>query len=468
MRIAIVGLAAALALLALRPAQAQMFNPESFTLSNGLQVVLAGNHRAPAVAVMLYYKVGADDEVPGKTGLAHMVEHMMFQGTTDVPPDEFSRRIAAVGGEDNAFTTADYTAFTETIGSDHLDLVLRLEADRMANLDPRPAQFATEHQAVLEELRMRVDDSPDAMLYQQMEAALFLNSPYHHPVIGWRSEVEGLTIEDVRAFYRRWYAPNDAVLAVSGNVTAAAFRPLVERYFGPIASKVLPPRPQLEEPVPIASRIVELRDPNVHQPDWSRLYLAPSYVQGDRYMVYPLQLLAEIIGSGTTSRLYRGLVVDRKVAVDASADYDPEARSLGVFSLYATPAPGVGLDALDAAMDDEVQGILVNGVTPEEVARAKARIAIRLAYMRDSYQAGARTLGPALASGETVAEVEQWPQHIAAVTADQVNAAAHAVLRDERGVTGRLLPATAATATTAERPSTGAPPSAADLGKQMR
>ena len=468
MRRFVAGLAAAALLsLAAPRAHAQLFHTQSFTLPNGLQVVLVESHRTPAVSNMVFYKVGADDEVPGKTGLAHMLEHMMFQGTKTVAPNQFSAQVSAMGGEDNAYTTADYTTFFQQIGSSHLELVLKLEADRMQNLNPQAAQFATEHQAVLEELRMRVENSPDAELFEQMEAALFLNAPYHHPVIGWRSEVEGLTLDDVKGWYSRWYAPNNAILAVSGDVTLDKLKQLATQYFGPIPKKVLPPRVNLVEPTPIAARTVELRDPNVHEPEWSRLYIAPSYSVGDRQSVYALQLLASIMGGGSTSRLYRGLVLTGKQAVAASAEYDPEARSLGTFSIGATPAPGTDLTALSAAIDQQVKNILTNGVTPEEVARAKQRFATRLAYIQDSYSAGARVVGTALASGETVEDVESWPQRVAAVTADQVNAAAKQVLRDERSVTGRLLPGTGANATTAEQPPSGPPPSP-DMLRQLR
>jgi len=423
------------------PAAAQVFDAESFTLANGLEVVAVANHRAPVVSSMIWYKVGSADEEPGKSGLAHMVEHMMFKGTKTVAPGMFSHLVAENGGRDDAFTSFDYTAFYQDIAVDRLPEVLRLEADRMTNLSLHEKDFAPEHQVVLEELRMRVDNSPGGKLNEQMNASLFLNAPYHHPVIGWRSEVEHFTLADVIAFQRRWYAPNNAILVVSGDITAAQLKPIVEKYFGPLPRRKLPPRVRLDEPPPLAARTVVLRDPNVHQPDWNRLYLAPSYSTGDTKYTYALEVLAEVIGADSSSRLYRHLVIEQKLASEVWAGYSPESLGPTSFDFYASPNPGVDLDKLGAAMDAEILDLVDKGVAADEVERAKTKLRAQVAYARDSYQTGARVLGSALATGRTVADVQEWPQRIAAVTPELVNEAARAVLRDLRSVTGLLLPA---------------------------
>ncbi len=430
------------------PAGAQVFNPETFTLKNGMQVVVVSNHRVPVVRHMVYYKVGAADETAGKTGLAHMVEHMMFKGTKTMPAGAFSQMVAKNGGRDNAFTTADYTAYYQNVAVDKLELVMRLESDRMANLLLKDEDFQPERQVVLEERRMRVENAPGALLSEQVEASLFLNSPYHHPVIGWRNEIEKYTLQDVVDFHRRWYAPNNAVLLVSGDITAAQLKPLAEKYYGVIPARPVPPRQRTEEPPPIAARTVEMRDPDVHQPDWQRLYLAPSYHSGETRLAYPLQVLAEILGGGTTSRLYKNLVVEQKLAASAGAGYEPDSIGPSSFFFEATPRPGVSMDALQTAVAAQIRAIATDGVSAEEVAEAKQRLHTAVAYAKDSYGAGARALGEALCTGQSIADAEAWPARIAAVTPDSVSEAARQVLRDERSVTGLLLPAGPQDATT--------------------
>jgi zinc protease len=430
------------------PAWAQVFNPETFTLKNGMQVVVVSNHRVPIVTHMVWYKVGSADEVPGKTGLAHMVEHMMFKGTKTIPAGQFSHLVAINGGRENAFTTEDYTAFYQNVAVDKLELVMKLEADRMANLALKDADFQPEHQVVIEERRQRIDNEPASLLEERVEAALYLAYPYHHPVIGWRPDMEKYVLKDVVDFHQRWYAPNNAILVVSGDVTAAQVRPLAEKYYGIIPPRPVPPRDRADEPPPAAPRTVELRDPEVHQPAWSRQYLAPSYHYGDTKYAYALQVLSEILGGGETSRLYKDLVVDQRLAASASAGYDPDSVGPSAFSFSCSPRPGVPLDKLQAAMVGEIQSVANDGVKAEEVERAKGRLKASIAYAKDSYQTGARVLGAALATGTSVEDEEGWPQRIAAVTPEQVRDAAKAVLRDERAVTGTLLPATEAEATT--------------------
>jgi zinc protease len=422
-------------------ARAAMFNPETFTLKNGMQVVVVTNHRAPVVCQIVVYKVGSADETPGKTGLAHMVEHMMFNGTKTVPAGQFSHLVANAGGRENAFTTADYTAFYQNVALDKLPLVMKLEADRMANLAPLDADFQNERQVVLEERRMRVENDPAALMEEQVEADLFLASEYHHPVIGWHQDIDGFSLTDVTQFYRRWYAPNNAILVVAGDITAAQLKPLAERTYGAVPRRATPERTRTGEPPPVAERHLEVRSADVHEPTWSRSYLAPSRHAGTVEDSYPLEVLEEILGGGATSRLYRTVVVERALAVSVSTDYDGGALGPAVFAIEANPSSGVAMAALDAALTEALGRVATDGVTDEEVSRAKQRLQASVAYARDSVVAGARTLARDLAEGDAVADVEAWPERIASVTTEQVNQAARRLLKDERSVTAVLLPA---------------------------
>jgi zinc protease len=440
-----------LALIAV-PTAAQVFEPQSFTLKNGMQVVVIPNHRVPVISHMLWYKVGSADEVDGRTGLAHMVEHMMFKGTKSVGPEEFSRLVAANGGQDNAFTNQDYTAFYQNVAADKLELMMRLESDRMANLALRDSDFQNERQVVIEERRMRTENEPEALLIEQMRAALFLDGGYHHPVVGWHQDLDATKVTDVAEFHRRWYAPNNAVLVVSGDITAERLKPLAEKYYGVIPARSVPQRLRRPQPQPVAERQLEIRSEDVHQPSWTRYYLAPSYHVGEVKDADPLQLLAEIIGGGSTSRLYKSLVVEQKLAASVSADYDPDSLGETIFAVAATPQPGVSIETLQAAMQKELKQIADDGVTATELARAQHKVRAAFAYAKDSYHTGAMMFGQVLTTGGSVADVEAAPARIAAVDKAAVDQAAKRLLRDERSVTGLLLPAQPGEATMTQDP----------------
>ena len=439
-RAAVTGLGLLILLMAVPAARAAVFDPDSFTLKNGLRVVVIENHRVPIVTHMVWYKVGAADEEPGKSGLAHLLEHLMFKGTKTLKPGEFSRIVARNGGRENAFTSYDYTAYYQKVAADRLETVMRLEADRMANLVLTEAVVRPEVKVVIEERRSRTDNRPAALLREEANAALYANSPYGIPVIGWKREIAQLTAKDALAFYRRHYAPNNAILVVAGDITAARLKPLAEKYYGVIPARPMPPRLRPQEPQHHAPRRVVLRDERVGQPSWGRRYLAPSYMSAGREHAFPLQLLSQILGGGTTSRLYRRLVVEQKLAVNAGAWYQPNSVDRTDFGLYATPRPGVDMARLEAAMQAEIDKILAEGVTAEELATAKTRLSAAAIYVRDSVGTGARIFGAALAVGRTVAQVEAWPDDIAAVTADQIKAAARAVFQARNSVTSVLLP----------------------------
>jgi len=421
-----------------------VFNPQTFTLSNGMQVVVVPNHRAPVVSHMVWYRAGAADEPPGKSGVAHFLEHLMFKGTEAVPAGDFAKTVARNGGRNNAFTSWDYTGYYQNVAKDRLELVMRLEADRMINLRLTEADVLTERDVILEERRSRIENEPGGQLREQINAALYMNHPYGVPIIGWAHEAGALTRADALDWYRRYYAPNNAILVVAGDVTADQVRALAETYYGVIPWRPVPPRARPAEPTHHAPRQVNLESPQVRQPSWTRDYQAPSYTRGASEHAYALEVLAEIFGGGTTSRLYRALVVDQGLAASARAYYSPGSVDLAEFSFHLSPRPGAparaSLDTLEAAFEAELAKLLRDGVTEDEVARAKKRMQADAIYARDSLQTGARVLGQALSNGRTVEDVESWPQRIAAVTVEQVNAAARAVFVPKRSVTGRLLP----------------------------
>ncbi len=358
--------------------------------------------------------------------------------------------MARNGGNENAFTAPDYTGYFQTIARDRLELVMEMEADRMTNLVLDDAAVLPERDVILEERSQRVDNDPGARLAEQMSASQYLHHPYRLPVIGWRHEIESYTREDALDFYRTWYAPNNAVLIVAGDIDAAELRPLAEKYYGSIAPREVPERVRVQDPPQEAAREVELVDARVRQPSWSRSYLAPSYSAGATEHAYPLEVLAEILGGTSTSRLYRALVIEQKLAASAGAFYRGSALDQTTFRIYASPRPGVSLDAIEAAVEAELARLEEEPISEAEVARATGRLVAEAVYARDSLSRAVRSFGVALATGRTVEDVEAWPERIAAVDAAAVNAAAAHVFRPERSVTGRLSPDVAAAAAARE------------------
>ena len=429
-----------IAALAAAPAQAKMFDAETFTLENGLEVVVLPNHRAAIATQMIWYKAGAADEPRGKTGIAHFLEHLMFRGTKETPPGAFSRIVAENGGRDNAFTTHDYTAFFQNVASDRLELVMKLESERMTGLVLSDAVVLPERDVIIEERHSRIDNTPSALLNEQLDAALYMNSRYHDPVIGWESEMRGLGPDDARAFYSTWYAPNNAVLVIAGDVTVERVRELAERYYGPIPRRPVPPRIELAEPPKVAATRLVMKSSRVAETSWSRSYLAPSYQSGKPGAAYALQVLAEVLGGGATSRLYQGLVVDQGIALSAGAFYDPSARGPTTFGFYASPKKTMALPDFEAALEKIVKSVLTDGLTADEVARAKKRMQTSAVFAQDGLGGPARIVGAALVSGRALDDVQAWPERIGAVTLDEVNEAARLVIHEEAGVTGILLP----------------------------
>ena len=432
--------AALLVFFSLSEAQAKVFNPTTFTLKNGMQVVHVENHRVPVVTHMVWYQVGSADESPGETGIAHFLEHLMFKGTKKRKPGEFSQIVARNGGQENAFTSTDYTAYFQTIAVNRLEMVMEMEADRMTNLVITDKEVEPERLVILEERRSRVDNNPGAILGEHINSALFLNHPYRNPVIGWEHDIKAIDIKRIMAFYKRWYAPNNAILVVAGAITAEQLKPLAKKYYGEIPAQPPVVRNRAKEPPQRAAREVVLRDNRVRQPSWRRSFLAPTLQWGEKAHIYPLEVLSNIVGGGASSRLYRRLVVEDKIAVSSGTYYSGDNRGPGRFVFYASPRGNVTMDALEKAIEAEIDDIITNGITADEVIRAKERMVAEAVYARDSLSGGARTLGAAVASGLSVGDVERWPDNIAAVTAEQINEAAKALVNNNRSVTGILLP----------------------------
>lgn len=419
-------------------ARARIFDPTTFILDNGLQVVVVTNRRAPIVTQMLWYKVGSADEPRGKSGLAHVLEHLMFKGTEQYPDGQFSEIVARNGGRENAFTSYDYTGYYQSVARDRLELIMKLEADRMENLALTPEQVRTESMVVLEERHQRVGNDPASKLSEMTSASLYLHHPYGTPIIGWENELKSITLEDAKAYYKRWYAPNNAVLIVAGDVTADEVRPLAEKYYGPIPRAHTPARQRVQEPEQSAPRRVELESAQVGQPQVAIRYLAPSYRTDEDGAAYALEVLSEVLGGGPTSRLYRALVVEQAVAASAGSWYSPERWDTTNFGFYITPRPGVDIDKAEDALRAEIEALLKDGVNAEEVEDAKERLRANAVYARDSVFNAPRIFGRALTTGQSVADVEAWPERIAEVTPEEVEKAARQVLRPNRSVTSVL------------------------------
>ncbi|MGJ3260498.1 MAG: M16 family metallopeptidase [Rhodospirillales bacterium] len=434
---------AALALLvivfAVQPARAQIFDPDTFMLENGMQVVVISNHRAPVVRHMVWYKVGSADEAPGESGIAHLLEHLMFKGTTNYGPGEFSSAVARNGGQENAFTSYDYTAYHQTIARDRLEMVMKMEADRMTNLVISEQQVAPERNVVLEERRSRVDNNPSAQLREQVAAAMYLNYPYRRPIIGWEHEIRALDVGRILAFYKRYYAPNNAVLIVEGDVTAEELKPLAEKYYGAIPRGPEIERIRTTEPPASADRRIVLEHERVTQPSWSRRYLAPSYRYGENEHAYALQVLSEIIGGGASSRLHKRLVLDDAIALSAGSFYGADDLGPATFGFYAAPKPGVAMDKIEATVMAEVAKVLQDGITKKELAGAVARMRDNAVLARDDFGTAARVFGSTLTTGGAVDEVENWLARIDEVTVESVSAAAKYVLDGTHHVTAELL-----------------------------
>ena len=423
-----------------QPAQADLFVADTFTLENGLEVVVLPKHLAPVVYQILAYKAGAADGAIGKNGVAHFLEHLMFKGTKKVAPGMFSKEIDRRGGDDNAFTNQDVTAYHQQIAKRDLPLIMEMEADRMTNLQLSDPVVLPERDVIIEERHQRIENNPGAQLSEMMDAVLFLNHPYRLPIIGWQHEMQTYTTQDAIDFYQKHYAPNNAVLVIAGDVTTEEVKALAEKYYGPIAKKDVVPRQRLQEPEAYAPRRVTLESEFVDQPSVSRSYQAPSYRTAKGNEAYALQVLDEILGGNSVGRLYRDLVVDKGLADYAGSNYDASPYDQGSFAFWGAPRQGVKVEQIEQAIDDEIARLLKDGVTDQEVADAKRRMEISAVKSRDSLDGAAQFVATRMATGSSLADIQAWPERIKQVTAADVLAAAKAVLVLDRSATGMLLP----------------------------
>ena len=414
-------------------------------LDNGLEVVVIPDRRAPVVTHMIWYRNGSADDPPGKSGIAHFLEHLMFKGTLAHPKGEFSEAVAAIGGQENAFTGNDFTAYFQRVAKQHLAEMMAFEADRMSGLVLTDEVVAPERDVVLEERRMHCDADPNAQLNEAVQAALFTHHPYGTPIIGWGHEIENLGREDALAYYRRFYTPENAILIIAGDVEPDEALSLAEEHYGKIPPRGEPPkRIRAREPAPVARRLVTLNDEKVEQPSWQRCYLAPSHHTCAPGESEALEALAHLLGGGQTSLLYRELVLEEKKAVAAGAYYMGSALDETRFYLFGMPARGVPLPELDAAVDRVIAKFIAEPLDPDVLTRAKTRLIAEAIYAQDSQVALARWYGASLATGQTIRDVQEWPERIEATTAEAIKAAAQKYLDRRRGVTGYLLPEEAA------------------------
>ncbi len=423
----------------------KVYNAETMTLENGMQVVVIPNHRAPVVSHMVWYKVGSADEPQGDgvSGAAHFLEHLMFKGTKSIPPGEFSKIIRSIGGEDNAFTSWDYTAFYQSVAKDQLPRVMALEADRMMNITLPDEHITSEHQVIIEERRSRTDNDPQNLFSEQLRALLFATTPYAEPIIGWRDDMPKLKKSDVQNYYRTWYYPNNAILVISGDVTMKSVKPLAEKFYGIIPPHDVPTHIRPVTPDFPAPPTLKFESADLRQPVFIRAWRAPSYMT-DKDEALAIDILTEVLSGGSSTELYQSLVVKDKVATDISLSYEGDARGEGSIWLYAVPAPNISLEALEKAIYKKMTHLVQDGLSSIEIDKAKTRLIDSEMYARDSVMGPAMVVGQSLAYGLTLDDIETRPQKISIVSSKSINAVfkkyLHPDMPTHLPVTGYMIP----------------------------
>lgn len=412
------------------------------TLDNGMEVYVFEDHRAPVVVHTVWYRVGAADEPLGKSGIAHFLEHLMFKGTDDMKAGQLSETVTRNGGSDNAFTSWDYTAYFQRVAADRLPLMMEMEADRMRDLEMTEDDVVTERNVILEERNQRVDNNPGALFMEQRRAAQYMNHPYGIPIIGWRHEMETLNRDDAFDFYARYYAPNNAILVVAGDVDPDEVFAMAETHYGPLEPTVdLPQRVRPSEPPQLSERRLSMTDPRVAQPYVTRTYLAPERDSGDQDTAAALEFLAALLGgSPTTSVLGRKLTFEDPKAVYVSAFYDGVSLDDGTFGLVIVPTPEVSLEDAEAALDGAIAEFMEEGIDPDQFARLKTQLRASRIYELDDVAAMARRYGEQLTVGLTLDDIRAWPDVLEAVTEEDVMEAARMVFDKRKAVTGWLAP----------------------------
>jgi zinc protease len=400
---------------------AQTFPIESTTLKNGMQVVVIPNHRAPVVSHMVWYKVGSADEPQGDSvsGAAHFLEHLMFKGTRALEPGQFSKFIRSLGGQDNAFTSWDFTAYFQSVAKEHLPRMMALEADRMMNITLPQNEIDSEREVIIEERRSRTDNDPQSLFSEQIRSTLFLGTPYAEPIIGWRDEMPLLNRTHVEHYYRTWYAPNNAILVISGDVTMDEVKPLAERYFSIIPSFDVPEHIRPIGPQFPAPTIMNFTSEDIHQPVFIRAWRVPSKVQ-NKQEALALEVLAETLSGGSSTELYQSLVVNKKMASDISLSYSGDFRGEGSMWLYATPAPNIDFDTLEKNIQKKMSELIGNGIKSVDIQNAKKRLIDSGIYARDSVMGPAMIVGQALAMGLSLEDIQNRDKLIEQISDDDV------------------------------------------------
>jgi zinc protease len=383
------------------------------------------------VVQQIWYKAGSIDESTGTTGVAHVLEHMMFKGTKTVPAGEFSKRIAAAGGRENAFTNSDYTAYFQQLDKSKLPLAMKLESDRMHNLNLSAKEFDKEIKVVMEERRMRTDDEPQSLMNEIMMATIFEEHPYHHPVIGWMSDLQAMTVNNARVWYNRWYAPNNATLVIAGDVKAADVFALAQRYYGGIPKKVLPPRRQFTEPKQVGIKRLVVKAP-AELPQLVMAYHTPVIRDPEKdWQPYALQMLAGVLDGNESARLNKDPVREQQIASDVGADYDATSRGPSLFTLEATPSTGKTVQDVETALRGEIAKLVKDGVNEDELKRVKAQVMAGEVYKRDSVFYQAMQIGQLESIGLGYQAIPVMLEKLQAVTADQVQQVAKEFLQDD-------------------------------------
>lgn len=414
----------------------------TFTLENGLQVVVIEDHRAPVVTQMVWYHAGSADEPMGRTGIAHFLEHLMFKGTKQHQDGEFSKFVSKIGGEENAFTSYDYTGYYQSVAPQYLKKIMEFESDRMENLVLTDAVIAPERNVIIEERRMRTDNSPEAMLAEETQATLFMNSPYHNPVIGWKQEMEKLTRDDAIAFYNKFYTPSNATLIISGDVSAEKVLELTLETYGKLANRANPgPRIRPQEPVKNTSRTVTMRDPRVSEPSYQEMWTVPSYKNAkNKQDAFALDLLGEILGGSSRSRLYQSLIVEKGSAAAVGSGYSGNAVDDGTFYVYGMPRGSASLDDVRDEVQKQLNDIRKNGVSQSELDQARKRFVKNMIFSLDNPTGLAKIYGSTLAIGLSVEDVTNWSEKLKDVKTQDIKMVAERYLDSHKSVTSYLLP----------------------------
>lgn len=423
------------------PAHSKIFKPKTAKLNNGLEIVLIENHLAPVVSIALTYKIGTADDPGEMIGLSHFLEHLMFKGTKKVPAGEFKERIISKGGMINAYTTPDVTVYTCDIAVEHLDMVLKIEADRMSNIVFEEKETQAEQKVVMEERRMRLDNNPLGAAYETILRALFKYHPYGIPTIGYPQHIAAYTNEAAKAHYNKWYTPNNAILIISGDISMDKLLPMVEKHFGDTPARPLPARMRLKDPVDkgVVQKIF-IKSPRISFVNFDWYYRAPNHTSEQKEHYYPLIVLSQIVGGNANSRLYKELVDKTGIALEANSHYDDESIDPKHFEITATLHPAHKPEELKAAVENQLKLLVDKGITELELKTAQRDLLAGLAFARDG-NSGAINAFKRLAFGFSIEEVESYPEKIRAVTVAQVNAAIKDILGTELAVYTEVHPA---------------------------